>query len=193
MIIRLQQEGVIFPDFCKLLLVEKLDQLFRKDVINQEDRRDFFKIKDVTMGQIWNRKKRCFILLKSDFFEDYPVEVDKKIIVDSSEAENQLKEKGIFDKEKFILDCWFNRDSAKKLIEDMEQSFHTINRKGLRVSHYVLSPQKKFKIGYLIKPPTIKSLEKSEFLKDNRIMTHIVDAITNGRDINVGKKAIIFK
>jgi hypothetical protein len=187
LILRFQQEGSFFPDFCKLVFVEKIMRLFGNQMINQEDRKKFFRIKDVTMGQLWSYNKKCLILCKKEFFEDYLVEIEGNLTPNAAIAEQELKEKGIYEKEKFILDCWFNRDKAAKLINDMDESFHTINRRGLRVSHYVFSPQKKFKINYLLKPPTIKFLEKTQFLKDNIMMSHIVENIYNGRDINVSK------
>lgn len=193
LIMRFQQEGKSFPDYCRLTLVDKLIDLFGEKAITQNDRKDFFRVKDVTIGELWERNKSCLILCKKDFFEDYPVSIDDNLVNNPSIAENELKEKGIFEKEKFVLDCWFNRDNAEQLIQDMDESFHTINRRGFRVSHYVFSPQKKFKLNYLIKPPTIKLLEKRQFLKDNRMMSHIVDNVTNGRDINVSKKVLLYQ
>ena len=172
--------------------METLLRLFADSAINQEDRKNFFRIKDVTIGDLWENKKKVLLLFKKELFEDYLVKINKEFVVDPAIAEIELKEKGIFDKDKFILDCWFNRDNATKLIADMDESYHNINRRGLRVSHYVFSPQKKFKLGYIFKPPTIKLLEKTEFLKNHRLMSHIVESIKNGRDINVGKKIYFF-
>ena len=187
MILRFQQEGSFFPGFCKLLLTEKISHLFGSVAINQDDRKSFFRVKDITIGDIWDHKKQFLILFKKEFFDDYLVEIDNTLTVDPVIAEQELKEGGIFDKDKFILDNWFNRDSCSKLLNDMDQSFHNINRRGFRVSHYVLSPQKKFKLGYIFKPPTIKLLEKNEFLKDHKVMSHIIEGIKNGRDINISK------
>lgn len=186
-IMRFQQEKGFLPGFCKLLLTEYLVKLFGSAAINQEDRRKFFRVKDVTMGDLWTHGKKFLILVKNEFFDDYLVDIDGNLVADPSIAEQELKEKGIFDKEKFLLDNWFNRDSATKLLQDMDESFHKVNRRGFRVSHYVFSPQKKFKLGYLFKPPTIKSLEKNEFLEDHRVMSHIIEAVNNGRDINIGR------
>jgi hypothetical protein len=184
-IIRFQQEGIMFPGFCKLLLTEKITELFGTFSINQNDRKQFFRVKDITIGDLWEHKKKFLILFKKEFYDDYLVNIENQLVVDPNIAEQELKELGIFDKEKFILDNWFNRDTSSKLLKDMDQSFHNVNRRGFRVSHYVLSPQKKFKLGYIFKPPTIKKLEKSEFLKDHKVMSHIIESINNGRDINI--------
>jgi hypothetical protein len=187
-IIKLQEDENELKGFCKNILAKYLLNIFGERLILQEDKRTWFQVHKVTVGELRSRKKNLLLLCRKEFFDDFTVEINGKSLTSSDIAKLSLKEKGIFDKERYIKDYWFNKDNAKELLKEMDRSFLNKENRVFRVSHYVFTPQKKFDLKYLINPPTIFELEKKQFLKHHQIMEHLVYTIEQGLDLNIGKQ-----
>lgn len=185
-IVKLQEDDNQLEGFCKNILCEYLLDLFGDRLILQEDKRSWFQVYSVTLGQIWQHKKNLLLLCRKEFFDDFTVEFNGKSLTSSEIAKLSLKERGIFDKERYLRDYWFGKDNAKDLLAEMDKSFLSTEKRLFRVSQYIFSPSKKFSLSYLVKPPTILELEKKQFLKNNLIMEHLMHLIQNGLDLNVG-------
>lgn len=187
LIVKLQEDEAELEGFCKNILAKYLLDVFGNRLILQDDKRGWFQVHSVTMGELRKRKKNLLLLCRKEFFDDFTVEINGKSLTSSDIAKLSLKEKGIFDKERYIKDYWFNKNNAKDLLKEMDKSFLFHERRVFRVSHYVFTPQKKFDLSYLINPPTILELEKKQFLKGHQIMEHLIYTIQQGLDLNVGK------
>ena len=186
-ILKLKQEGKMIPGFCKNILCEMIIELFGEKLITQPDRESWFKVHKATIGDLRSRNKNILVVFSKDIFQDFTVDVGEESLQNPKIAESFLKMKGIFRNRKFILDQWFNQDKVNNLLEKVDQSFKKEDKTLFRVTHYIFSPQKKFKLIYLLNMPTIYKLEKNQFMKGSKVMNHIVGSIYNSLDINIGK------
>lgn len=186
--VKLQEDDHRLEGFCKNILCEYLLALFGRRLVLQEDKRSWFQVFSVTLGQIWSHRKNLLLLCRKEFFDDFTVELNGESLTSSEIAKLSLKEKGIFDKERYVRDFWFEKDNAKELLAEMDCSFLSCEKRLFRVSHYIFTPSKKFNLSFLIKPPTILELEKKQFLKDHLVARHLVQIIRSQVDLNVGRQ-----
>ena len=185
-IIKLQADGIKLPGFCKNILCEYIVSIFGESMINQQDRKKWFKLHKVTIGDVRRNNKKLLIIFNKEIFDGFLTKENENFIESPEIAQNTLKNKGIFDVNKFILDYRFCENKANDLLEKMEASFVKVEKGLFRVSQYVLTPKKEFKLKYLMSPPTIFKLDKSQFNKNNCVMNHIVESINEGQDVNIG-------
>jgi hypothetical protein len=186
-IVKVRGEGKNLKGFCKNIVANFIENTFKELMISKEDLDNWFDIENVTVGEIRNSKKRILFLVDKNFYTGYINYIEDKQFEDIKKSRITLMNKGIFCNEDLLVDKKFRSDNISILLQKMESSFHKVNRKKLRVNQYIFSIQKKLRLKYLFKPPTINKLECNEFLGDNKAMSHIVKSIYQEKDINIGK------
>lgn len=84
------------------------------------------------------------------------------------------------------MDPWFNKDNYEKLTAELDK-FNFIDRPNrMKVYQFMFTTQKSFQFRYLLNPPTIHNLEKSEFQKKYRGLLYLMNLINSKTPLNVG-------
>ena len=186
-ILKVRGEGKNLKGFCKNIIANYLIQTFQDMMVVKEDLDTWFKIEKVTIGEIRQKKRKLLIMVDKHFFKDFINYNEEKQFEDYAVSKDYLMSKGIFCNDDLMKDQKIISDNITILLQNMESSFSRVNRKKLRVNQYIFSIQKKLRLKYLFKPPTINKLETNEFLEDNKAMTHIIKSIYENQDVNIGK------
>jgi hypothetical protein len=105
---------------------------------------------------------------------------------DPKKFERDMRFKGIFDKNIFLSDPWFNKDNFKELTTELDK-FNLQDRSNkMKVLQFIFTTQKSFKFSYIYRPPTIENLEKYQFQKNYQGLTYLFDLINSKVDLNIG-------
>lgn len=184
-ILKVRGEGKNLKGFCKNIVANKIVEMFGDKMINGADMDNWFQIENVTMGQIRESKKSLLVMVDDQFFKGHLVFKGDQYYESLEISVSQLREKGIFNKKKLMLDQKFRSDNLQDLTKKINDSFKKVDPTRLRVSQYIFFFEKKFNLKYLLRPPTINKLEENQFQSNHGAMSHIVQAIYDKQDINI--------
>jgi hypothetical protein len=187
-ILKLRGEGKNLKGFCKNIVADKIVSLFKDIMINGSDADSWFKIEDVTMGEIKDSKKSLLVLVDDKFYEGHLTFRGDECLESRDLSEPSLREKGIFLKDIFITDQKYKSDNIDTLIKKINESLLKRDETKLRVTQYNFTFQKKFSFKYLLKPPTVNKMEIREFQTNHKAMFHIIECIYNKQDINISNQ-----
>ena len=93
---------------------------------------------------------------------------------------------GIFDKTGILFDRWFNKDNFGELTAGIEKFNLQQRQNRFKVIQFMFTAQRKFKMSYIFKPPTVFNLEKKQFFGKNLGKTYLIDMVNSKKDLNVG-------
>lgn len=187
-ILKVRGEGENLRGFCKNIVADRITEIFGEALVSTEDTRLWFDVENVTVGEIRASGKKVLVLVTPNFYEGFITYEGDKQVEDTAKARAELKKRGLFCRDKYLRDHNFKCDDITDLLKSMNQSFQKVDRARLRVNQYIFSIQKKLKLKYLFKPPTIYKLEASEFQENCRAMNHIVESIVEEKDVNIGRQ-----
>lgn len=185
-VVRLTGEGENLKGFCKNIVADNIVKIFGRNLVSGQDMDEWFDLSTVSIGQIQEAGKSVLVLVDKDFYKDFIVYQGEQQVTDKTLAKTFLRSQGIHSKSLFLRENLHHSDNAHELFKKINDSFETKDPKRLHMTPYVFSVQKKLRLEYLWKPPTICKLEENEFLKENKAMNHIIGAIVDKQDVNIG-------
>lgn len=102
-------------------------------------------------------------------------------------AQQQLEQSGIFDKARVLLDKWFHSDSFDALTAELDKFSLQDRSSRLRVLQFFFTTNKRFKLSYILSPPTIHNLERDQFQRGYRGLNYLLDQLAAGKPLNIGR------
>lgn len=136
--------------------------------------------------RIYRKKKEISI---SNFKSNFSDIVTPENI---ARAKKYLSKIGIFEKNRLLLDVWFNKDNFEDLKSELDKYNLVSIQHKFKVHQMVFTPQRNFHLKYVFKPPTIQRLEKSEFAKNYQMVDYIINILNSNLELNIGKILLFY-
>lgn len=170
-------------DFSKYIFKQIIFDFFENIMITKKDTEEWFEIPKVTIGDIQKNKKNVLISFDLSFLEKTNhIYKNQKV---------HITEKGIFHKNKFFRDKWYDTENIEDLLSrNLEFLKETKKyKKDLIISQYVLTIQPKplslIKQFITFNAPTMKNLNMKMNENDNFIL-YLLKEIQNNQ-FNISK------